>query len=163
MTSELVGGIAMLSLPMKKPEKPETFGEYVARHMREQRISQTDIESNAKDEAKKRGLNPDDYKISDATVSNIVNDKAGNMGMFKLIALSWGINRPLEEVVAKAFQLEAREDDFRQSEFFRLMDLNKQITRDEDRFYFARQIANLARDMEHAIENAPKKSRRSSG
>jgi transcriptional regulator with XRE-family HTH domain len=125
-------------------------------------LSQTRLQDQAKVEAGRHGL-AETHKISDATISNIVNDKHGSVGMFTLMALAWAIGRPIEEVVTVAFQLEEREARLKKAEFFRLMDLLEQITVDEDRSYFTRQISNLARDMENAIENTPKKSRRSSG
>jgi hypothetical protein len=159
VTSELAGAFAMLPPLMKRRE---TLADYVNRHMTRLGYSQSQLEQQAITEAKRRGLQ-DTHKISDATISNIINDKQGSIGMYTLMALSWAIGRPIEEVVTVAFALEAREDQFKKSEFHRLWDLHQQITDDDEQRYFDRQVSNLGREMENAIENAPKKSRRSSG
>ncbi len=158
LTNE-VGDCFVILPPVMK--RPETLTEYVDRHMKRLGYTQTDVEERAKEEAKKRGVEQD-YKISDATVGNIVNEKHGSLGVKTLTALAWALGQPVEEVVAVAFQLEGREEQFSRSEFFRLWNLHQQPMAEEDRSYFDRQISNLAREMETAIKNAPKKSRRSS-
>jgi hypothetical protein len=159
LTNEVGDCFVILPPAMKRPE---TLTEYVKRHMKRLNLNQTDVEVRARREARRRGVEQD-YKISDATVGNIVNEKHGSLGVKTLIALAWALDQPIEDVVAVAFQLEAREEQFSKSEFFRLWNLHQQITAEDDRSYFARQISSLVSEMETAIKNAPKKSRRSSG
>lgn len=148
-SGKLTSILGCRSCKLKRPMKPEPFGKYVARIMRTGRLSALEVERRAKVEAEARGLE-ETHKISDSSVNGIINDESGGLTMPRLIALAWGLGRPLEEVVGKAFGFEVREEAIASNgDLMRIWELQKALLADEKK-YFTRQIEDLVEKMQDA-------------
>lgn len=157
VTSELEGEFYILPVRVGS-QKRQTFGEYVHAELNRLGLTPFKAEQKSKEEAEKRGLDPKEHGISDATIGNIISDTPPNLQMNKLLALSWVINQPIEVVAAKAFGFESRLSDFQRSDVAKIWELQQRLA-GEIAGYYEKRIADLKREMDSAVAQAKKAKR----
>ena len=79
----------------------------------------------------------------------IINNQDGSIGRYALIALAWGLGRPIEEVVAAAFGFASRAKINANGDLIKIAELQQHLVGDDKKF-FTRQIRDLAEDMQKA-------------
>lgn len=157
VTSELEAVFYILPETMPKTVKRTTLGEFVNSAMNKAGLKQTHVEEKSKAEAEARGLDPKEYSISNSTVGGIISETPQNLGMRKLMALSWAIDKPLEQLVQVAFELDVRLNEFQDSAEFELWDLRSRLTNEKDKDYFDRKISDLIRELSATLPRVVKK------
>lgn len=138
--------------------KDRTFADYLKSVLDELEMSPYSVEQRSKQEAKRRGVDVKAYTISDAKVSDIINDVPSNHVMSKLCGLAWAIDRPIEEVVACAFGFANRLSDFQKSDCFKLWEVQQKLN-GEDARYYGKRIADLTNEIGQKIRAAKKQAR----
>lgn len=105
------------------PSKP--LQDYVLRVMRENSLSYPDVERMAR----RRG-----GTIGKSSIQAIAKGETVNPGIFTLVELSWGLSRPIEEILGVALGSSIAESvGFRKSDFGNLFDLYQELPAGEQR------------------------------
>ena len=107
------------------PTLPNALQDYVLRVMRENNLTYPDIEK----QSKRRG-----GTIGKSTVQQVATGKTPNPGIFTLVELAWGLNRPVDEVISIAVgAYTPNTHAFEQSEFMNLWEMFRQLPAGEQR------------------------------
>jgi len=127
------------------PDRSENrLADYVLRVMREKNLTFPEVEK----VARKRG-----GTIGKSTVQQIAQGKTPNPGILTLRELSWGLGRPIDEVIAHALgHAQAESNAIQKSEILNLWEMSKGLPLGEQRV-FKRFIQMIEREMQRLLSS----------
>jgi len=125
------------------PDRSESpLADYVLRVMREKNLTFPEVEKIAR----KRG-----GTIGKSTVQQIAQGKTPNPGILTLRELSWGLGRPIEEVISHALGTTLGESSAIQgSELANLWEMSKSLSLGEQRI-FKRYMQMVEREIQRLL------------
>src|SRR6185369_11185301 len=123
------------------PQRDNALQEYVLRIMRDEGLSYQDVETAAGTRT----------KISRGTVQSIAKGDTTNPGIFTLVALAAGLNRPIEEVLRVTLgPLLPDLSAFERGEAARIMELSKHLSAADQKFV-KRTLQMLEREIRRTL------------